>query len=261
MAGPNNESRRGTDALSRLSWHDFEHLLAEHFRDQGYRVEHFAAAGSLKALEGGVDLRLRRGSEFVIAQCKHWNAAEIAASDVQALLGTMLDEAANSAILITRGQFSADARRAALRQPRLRLVDADVLRVMLKLGDPMEPAALPATTRTRDRPRPSRRGSDASVSRFLPIALVAVIVLMLSVLVWRNMHPAHPPVAPLPPPPAPDVPLSAIVGPAPPTTTAPPVIPYVPPVPTDHVHAAPAARQSDDAMKVMERNTREVGQP
>ncbi|KAF1007846.1 MAG: hypothetical protein GAK28_01322 [Luteibacter sp.] len=31
---------RQDDALTRVSWQEFERLVAEHFRQQGYEVEH-----------------------------------------------------------------------------------------------------------------------------------------------------------------------------------------------------------------------------
>lgn len=48
-----------SDALARLGWQDFEHLLAEHYREQGYRVELRSAVTSLKTLGSGLDLQLQ----------------------------------------------------------------------------------------------------------------------------------------------------------------------------------------------------------
>ena len=56
----------GGDALARLTWQDFEHGLAEYYRDQGYTVERHGVARPLQATQGGMDLRLRRGSETVV---------------------------------------------------------------------------------------------------------------------------------------------------------------------------------------------------
>jgi hypothetical protein len=273
-------SPAGTDALARLSWHDFEHLLAEYYRDQGWRVEYHAPPKSLKQLEGAFDLRLYRGNETVIVQCKHWDAAEVQLQEVNELLSTMLNEAATRGILVTRGRYSAEARAVPRRQPRLQLIDGDVLRVMLKLPDHLDPSipgvALPTVAARKNGKR--RRASDGGLgSRLGPILLVAIIALLLGVFVWRAMSrrtepapapagsdeaaataPAHPAAAPVAPPP---------VAPPAPLTPAPAADPSISrelaerarlrqadPAPSREAH-----RQSEVAMKVMERNTREVG--
>ncbi|KLD69227.1 hypothetical protein Y886_43140, partial [Xanthomonas hyacinthi DSM 19077] len=119
MFSARQPSAGGTDALARLTWQDFEHLLAEHYRAQGYRVEHHAPVTSLKALSAGVDLRLTRGTESVILQCKHWDALEVEVAEVNELLSVMLNEAATKGILVTRGRFSSEAINIQRRQPRL----------------------------------------------------------------------------------------------------------------------------------------------
>ncbi|WP_448097880.1 restriction endonuclease [Luteibacter yeojuensis] len=268
----------GTDALARLSWHDFEHLLGEHYREQGWRVEYHAAATSLKHLGSHLDLRLHRGNETAIVQCKHWDADQVDLPEVNELLSTMLNEAATRAVLVTRGRFSAEARAVPRRQPRLQLVDADVLRVMLKLPDHLDtPApglALPAVEARKAAAK--RRGSHDTHSRLLPILLVAGITLLIGLFVWRAMSRRHDDAATrqpdsaevtktspaLPPPPAVTAPAAAM-----PATTA----PVEAPVSRELAERARlresepsgsprnAHRQSDDAMKVLEKNTREVG--
>ncbi|URL60011.1 restriction endonuclease [Luteibacter flocculans] len=273
----------GTDALARLSWHDFEHLLAEHYREQGWRVEYHTPPTSLKQLGGGFDLRLHRGSEVVIVQCKHWDAAEVQLVDVNELLSTMLNEAATRGVLVTRGRFSTEARAVARRQPRMQLVDADVLRVMLRLPDHLDTSvqgvALPASAVAKS--RRVRRASDGDMSRLVPIMLVVVILALLGIFVWRAMNDRRAPV--VPPPSSDAAPAASAPATVPVNVTAPPAATLPPPTATstaaqssDRVarelaerarlrEAARAAaqdahKQSEDAMKVMERNTREVGE-
>ncbi|MEX1827021.1 restriction endonuclease [Luteibacter sp. CQ10] len=181
------------DALTRLGWQDFEHHLSEHYRDQGYRVELAAPAPSLKALGSGIDLRLRRGNESLIVQCRHWDASEVGAQEVSELLSMMLHEASTGGILVTRGRFDSHAQALARRQPRLQLVDGDLLRVMLKLPDHLESPA-GATPTARKAPRVKRRSSRSSMgsSRLLPVGLGIVILLLLGVLGWRMSHPRSP---------------------------------------------------------------------
>lgn len=272
----------GPDALARMSWHTFEHLLAEHYRAQGWRVEYDSRPKSLKALGTCLDLRMRRGDEVTIVQCRQWDAAEVAVDDVNDLLATMLNEAVSGGILVTRGTFSAEARAAQRRQPRLQLVDGDVLRVMLKLSGnatDMGGNALPDTA-TRA-PRTSRTAAHADRSAYTAPAIVAaVVIILLGVFVWRAMATRTPPPAPVAegapaPSPAP-TPMAAPTVPAvAPASTALPPPSHRTQEPSDSLarelaererlrDARSGARQdahrpAEDAMKVMERNTRELG--
>lgn len=266
----------GTDALARLSWHDFEHLLAEHYRDQGWRVEYHAPPSSLKHLGSSLDLRLHRGNETVIVQCKHWDAAEVQLAEVNELLSTMLNEAATRCVLVTRGRFSADARAVPRRQPRLQLVDGDVLRVMLRLpghlNAPAPGIALPAVAARNAAVK--RRRAEGAHSRLLPILLIVGIALLIGIFVWRAMAPRHEGVVPMPsgdntmatPPPAPPAP-PAVAASA--TTTPVDTTPVEPPLSRELAERArlneslhdtrDAHRPPEDAIKVLEKNTREVG--
>ena len=68
MWGLKNVLFRRYDALSRVSWREFEHLMARHYRDKGYRVEHVGTGGrKKKRFDGGIDLKLYRDGEYTRA--------------------------------------------------------------------------------------------------------------------------------------------------------------------------------------------------
>src|SRR5687767_7766069 len=90
------------DALSLLSWQDFEVLLANYYREQGYEVEHCGTGGP-GARDGGVDLRLRKDAQLILVQCKHENVYQVEPDEIQRLVGAMGDEGATSAIVVTSG--------------------------------------------------------------------------------------------------------------------------------------------------------------
>src|SRR6478672_7836591 len=73
MYGLKLVKHRRDDALARTDWADVERLLAAYYRRAGYDVEHCGTGGSRQQFDGGVDLRLRRGEEVILVQCKHWN--------------------------------------------------------------------------------------------------------------------------------------------------------------------------------------------
>jgi len=258
------------DALARMSWHTFEHLLAEHYREQGWRVEYDSRPRSLKALGTSLDLRMRRGDQVTIVQCRQWDATEVGVDDVNELLATMLNEGVTGGVLLTRGRFTSEARTAQRRQPRLQLVDGDTLRIMLKLPDPsgnVPQAAMAVETARRNvAPRASARRDRLWL---VPAIVGALVVCLLGVFVWRAMAPRK----------VPALPVAVEAAPAP--VPAPVAAPLPPP---RRPAAEPSAslsrelaerarvqesrsdasrrdahRQGEDAMKVMERNTRELG--
>ncbi|WP_213946937.1 restriction endonuclease [Luteibacter sp. dw_328] len=286
MFSARQPSAGGTDALARLTWQDFEHLLAEHYRAQGYRVEHHAPVTSLKALAAGVDLRLTRGNESVILQCKHWDALEVEVQEVNELLSVMLNEAATKGILVTRGRFSAEAINIQRRQPRLQLMDGDVLRVLLKLPEHLDtslPGSAAAAPTKKSAKAARRRGTSSQGSHLLPALLVLGIVILLGLFGWKVMSrrdavaEAPPPVdtpaatpaasrAPIPDlPPAPPPPLSGASG----IVSVPPSS-SLPPPPTRELQERQrvleqsereraSQRKNEDGLKVLEKNTRELG--
>jgi restriction endonuclease Mrr len=128
---------RRSDALSRVGWDGLERLLAEHYRREGYRVEHVGTGGNGRRFDGGIDLKLRRDDAYVLVQSKHWNAYQVTHNAVHELLGLMVNEGATGAILVTSGEFTRAAIEAATRHGHVQLVDGDDLRAML--GEVSEP--------------------------------------------------------------------------------------------------------------------------
>src|SRR5690606_22588820 len=124
---------RRDDALSRIGWDRLESLLAEHYRQEGYQVEHVGTGGSgrRRRFDGGIDLKLRKDDAYVLVQSKHWNVYQVTHNAVHELLGLMVNEGATGAILVTSGEFTRAAIEAATRHGHVQLVDGDGLRAML----------------------------------------------------------------------------------------------------------------------------------
>lgn len=64
------ESQTGLDSIKNLSWREFEELVGEVFRRQGYLVLENPSEG----VDGGIDLRLRKNAQMTLVQCKHWKS-------------------------------------------------------------------------------------------------------------------------------------------------------------------------------------------
>jgi len=131
MHGLKNVRHRRSDSLSRVGWDQLESLLAIYYRGKGYRVDHVGTGASSGRFDGGIDLKLHRDDEYIVLQCKHWNAKQVPHNDVHQLLGIMVNEGATGAILVSSGEFTAYARESAAKQGKVQLIDGDALREMI----------------------------------------------------------------------------------------------------------------------------------
>lgn len=99
------ESQTSLETLRSVSWKDFEFLVSEAYRRQGFRVEERGAGGP----DGGVDLVLRKEGRKTFVQCKRWRERSVGVSIVRELFGVMAAEGADQGIVVTTGDFSAEA--------------------------------------------------------------------------------------------------------------------------------------------------------
>lgn len=139
MWGLKQVRNRRDDALARVRWDRLEVLIADYYGAQGYRVEHVGTGGKRQRFDGGIDLKLRKDDQYILVQCKGWNAYQVPHNEVHQLIGLMVNEAATGAILVTSGEFTRAAIEAATRGGHVQLVDGDDLRRML--GPVVEEAA------------------------------------------------------------------------------------------------------------------------
>lgn len=116
------DGQRDLNSVRALPWHEFEHLVGEAFRRQGFRVEERGGV----APDGGVDLILHRDGRKVTVQCKRWRTRQVGVAVVRELYGAMTAEAADEAIFVSSGDYTADARRFADGTP-IRLIDGPTL--------------------------------------------------------------------------------------------------------------------------------------
>ena len=115
----------GPSALASMSWFEFEQLIGEFFRRDGYAVvqSHSATA------DGGVDIHLERNSGHYLVQCKHWRSKSVGAPVVRELYGLMTARGASGCFVVTSGRFSSEARTFASGLP-IELIDGERLKEM-----------------------------------------------------------------------------------------------------------------------------------
>jgi len=113
------------DAVKSMSWQEFEMLVGEAFRRQGFTVRETAAGA-----DGGVDLELRKDGELYLVQCKQWRATKVGVSIVRELFGAMAAAGATGAYVVTSGVFTKEAQRFAEGR-NITLVDGDALQILI----------------------------------------------------------------------------------------------------------------------------------
>lgn len=189
-------SYRHEDALSRVSWDAFERLIADHYRAQGFTVEHVGTGGGLNRTDGGIDIKLFRDQEIILVQCKHWTCWKVPHNDVHQLIGVMHTAGATGAIVITSGEFTNAAIEAAAKFRHIRLIDGKAVRAML--GPVAEPALPHASIDNMPSwARETRRADAAGKNPAQAIAAAGAVLTMAAALVMlysyyiREIHQAR----------------------------------------------------------------------
>ena len=119
--------RQTSDALAHISAHDFEKLVAEAFRREGFLVVERAAGHRVQ----GVDLELLLGRDRYFVQCRRWKETVVDARAVRQLRTAISAERAVGGFIVTSGKFTDEARKIALGRS-IRLVPADSLQCLIE---------------------------------------------------------------------------------------------------------------------------------
>jgi restriction system protein len=118
---------KSASALDGMSWREFEILVGEAYRLQGYSVTETGGGGA----DGGIDLALTKGGEKFLIQCKQWKAYKVGVDVVRELYGVMAAKGATGGFVVTSGRFTEDAK-AFAEGRNVQLVDGPKLFAMIK---------------------------------------------------------------------------------------------------------------------------------
>lgn len=119
------DSQRGIETLRSITWKEFEELVGEVYRRKGYSVTEYGGGGA----DGGVDLVLKKGSESIFIQCKHWKM-DVGVKIARELYGVMTAEHATGGIIISSGKFTQEAKDFIKGKP-LEMIDGAKLSEMI----------------------------------------------------------------------------------------------------------------------------------
>lgn len=118
------------DALSRVAWQDFEVLVANHYRDQGYDVLHCGDGQFGRRNSSEVDLRMLKGGKLTLVHCRHESVSRVNASDVSRLIATGAEDGAVEVIVVSSADIPEAARQVG-EAGGATLVDGAAVRAML----------------------------------------------------------------------------------------------------------------------------------
>ena len=113
--------------VTSMSWRDFERLVGEVFRRQGYTVSGFEGQGP----DGGVDLGLTKNGQRYLVQCKHWRKRQVGVTVVRELNGVVSAQGAHGGFVVTGGEFSHEAREFA-ESCGIKLIDGAALEELVR---------------------------------------------------------------------------------------------------------------------------------
>lgn len=120
-----------TNALGAMSWLEFEQMVGEWFRRQGYAITEVGGAGP----DGGIDLVLHKNNEKFLVQCKQWRSMKVGVGVVRELYGVMAAERAAGGFVVTSGSFTDDAKKFAHGRS-VELLDGSMLIRELRAASP-----------------------------------------------------------------------------------------------------------------------------
>ncbi|MBE0511303.1 MAG: restriction endonuclease [Gammaproteobacteria bacterium] len=120
-------SGESASVLNEPSWQDFELLVGEAFRRQGFSVYEQGGGGA----DGGVDLTISKDGKRYLVQCKQWKTQQVGVKPVRELAGLVATHAAAGGVFVSSGGYTEEAKAFAAKA-RIKLLGGNELHRMIK---------------------------------------------------------------------------------------------------------------------------------
>lgn len=120
-------SQTGLRSLSTMDWREFEMLVGEAFRRQGYKVREIGLGGA----DGGVDLILQKEGATTLVQCKQWRTKLVDVRVVREMYGLQMHHRADAVKIVAIGHYTDDAQRFVHGKP-IELISGNALLAMVR---------------------------------------------------------------------------------------------------------------------------------
>ncbi|TKA18399.1 restriction endonuclease [Xanthomonas euvesicatoria] len=121
------DTRTTLESLAAGGWRQFERLVGEALRRQGYSVEQTGLGGA----DGGIDLILRKDGRRTLVQCKQWKRQQVGVSVVREMYGLLAHHQAHAVKIACIGTYTKDAERFAEGKP-IELIGGEQLLNMIQ---------------------------------------------------------------------------------------------------------------------------------
>ncbi|MGA2707708.1 MAG: restriction endonuclease [Steroidobacteraceae bacterium] len=109
-----------------IGWREFEALICEAFRREGYRIDERRGSGP----DGGIDLIATMAKKRILIQCKHWKTQQVGVVAIRELNGIVTVRRADGGVIVAGGTFTKEARDFA-ETCRIRLIDGNELQQII----------------------------------------------------------------------------------------------------------------------------------
>ncbi|WP_426803609.1 restriction endonuclease [Xanthomonas campestris] len=156
------ETRISLESLAAGGWRQFELLVGEAFRRQGYSVEETGLGGA----DGGIDLILRKDGRRTLVQCKQWTRQQVGVSVVREMFGLLAHHQAHAVKIVCIGSYTKDAERFAQGKP-IELIGGEKLLEMIRTVQ-QQATAQPTSPTTRVEAVFASTGSVVSETIIVP---------------------------------------------------------------------------------------------
>jgi restriction system protein len=120
-------AQTGLRSLSAMDWREFETLLSEAFRNQGYNVLEIGLGGT----DVGVDLILQKDGSSTLVQCRQWRTKLVDVRMVRETYGLLMHHRADAVKIVAIGHYTDDAQRFVHGKP-IELISGNALLAMLR---------------------------------------------------------------------------------------------------------------------------------
>ncbi|GLQ46691.1 membrane protein [Dyella lipolytica] len=127
-------AQTGLNSLRAIDWREFEMLVGEAFRRQGYLVHETGLGGA----DGGIDLILRKDGAITLVQCKQWRNRLVDVKVVREMYGLLGHHHADAVKIVAIGSYTDDAQAFAQGKP-IELVHGNALLEMVRESQKLSP--------------------------------------------------------------------------------------------------------------------------
>lgn len=150
-------------SIKALSWKEFEELVAEAYRRQGFRVIENGFGP-----DGGVDVKLIKNNQTTLVQCKQWRSKNVGVAVIREMFGVMIAESASKVVIICCGVFTRDAISFAENKPIDLIGGAELLSIVKDIQNNSTPNKVTSKSNLEPAPEPQPQNSSNIIDNPCP---------------------------------------------------------------------------------------------